>query len=181
MSHSDSSTDAILAKLAAMQATLDTQQAAIVALQEENARLHSALSAEPTTPSGIAPAAHDEDPEVAEEVEATAQRRPGLTSRRSLLRGAAAATAAASVGAVALGAAQPAHAAPLAAGDNFILGQSNDAGAATSILGSSAPFGLEVNMSGSGNNALYASTAAVGSGTAVWGYSGQGIGVMGQT
>lgn len=179
MSHMDSSTDAILAKLAAMQATLDTQQAAIVALQEENARLHAALNAEPATPSGIAPVAHDDAPEAAEE--AGAHARVGLTSRRSLLRGAAAATAAASVGAVALGAAQPAHAAPLAAGDTFILGNANDAGAATSTLTSSAPTGLEVNMSGSGNSAVYASTAAVGSGTAVWGYSGQGIGIMGQT
>jgi hypothetical protein len=172
--------DAILAKLAEMQATLDAQQAtitrqqeAIFALQQENAGAQTAPSAAHTL--------HAVLPERDEATESGGEQSSGL-SRRGLLRGAAAATAAAAtVGAVTLGATQTAHAAPDAYGDNFILGVNNDAGGGTTYLGSSAVTGFEVAVSGSGNGAIYASTAGVGNGTAVWGYSAQGTAITGQT
>jgi hypothetical protein len=175
LSHTDSSTDAILAKLAAMQATLDSQQAAIVALQEENARLHAALNADSVTLHVAASdethgEAHSEASEATGDADAQ-PRRSGLTSRRSLLRGAAAATAAASVGAVALGAAQPAHAAPLADGSALIIGQVNTETTGTTVQ----------NTTSTVTAALAATTVAtdIHSG-AVYGYSLSGAsGVIG--
>jgi anti-sigma-K factor RskA len=186
--------DDILARLTAMQATLDAQQATIaqqqadiVALRQENVRWQHTLAPDalqPTPESSEIPEAHDEAPEAAGEADAQ-PRRGGLTSRRSLLRGAAAATAAASVGAVALGATQPAHAAPQANGSNLILGAYNSASSQTTLDDTSGnqEFVLEVwnktTNTNPVNSAIYG-VAPYGA-TGITGQAATGYGVFGYT
>ena len=183
MSHTDAPMDDILARLTAMQAALDAQQATIAqqqadiaTLRQENAHWRQALASDAlqTTPESSEmreghDGAHDEAHDTAEE--ADAKPRGGLTSRRSLLRGAAAATAA-SVGAVALGAAQPAHAAPQANGSALVIGAVNTETAITE---------LDNTNSGLLQAFLVTTNAGAGLQTAIRGSSLNGaVGVVGQ-
>src|SRR5690242_5115071 len=103
--------DDLIAELAAQVADL---RAEVSALQQR-------LATAPTAPAN------------AIEHSTVADAAPRGTSRRSLLRGAAAATAAAAVATVAVGGVQQAHAAPEATGGAFTLGQANDANATTTL------------------------------------------------
>lgn len=124
------------AKLATQQETIARQEAAIFALQQEHAGQRQAPNEAPAL--HIVSAAHDEASEASDSSE-TPEQRTGLTSRRGLLRGAAAATAAAAtVGAVTLGSTQTAHAAPAATGDTLITGQSNTETSATVLTNTNA-------------------------------------------
>lgn len=118
---------------------------------------------------------------------------PRGTSRRSLLRGAAAATAAAAVATVAVGGVQQAHAAPEATGDTFTLGQGNDANATTTLTNTSGslPNPLLLVSNGNGGNGgtaiegdgdyigVMGSAKGSGAGYGVYGLSDSGPGVFG--
>src|SRR6185437_4631048 len=115
---------------------------------------------------------------------------PRGTSRRSLLRGAAAATAAAAVATVAVGGVQQAHAAPEATGGAFTLGQANDANATTTLQptsGSTPSSILTITTSVRFGAAFTANTAMgtgfsatdTGGGTGLYGNSAGGTGVFG--
>lgn len=185
------------AALARQQQITLQQQEALNALQQE-LRLKSAAPTAPVaaapvtpvivdapaTPHGAAHDAHD-----AHDAPPQAQR---STSRRGLLRGAAAATAAAAVAAVAVGGAEQAHAAPLTSGGNFILGQTNDADAPTILVPTfaSTPFPLmRVDNSATinpslevwGNAGLGAINVSGGTGTGIWVNSGAGDAVFGNS
>jgi hypothetical protein len=110
MSDSTPIVESLVAELARMRASLATlhdtigqQQAEIVALKE--------YLASPDQDSHA-----DDAPRSAAESAQADDARSFTTSRRGLLRGAAAATAAAAVATVAVGGVQQAHAAPLADG-----------------------------------------------------------------
>lgn len=112
--------------------------------------------------------------------------RSGATSRRALLRTAAAGATAAAVGAAAvagdLAGAPIAHAAPEASGGNFILGQTNDAGVPTRLTntgGTSPTPILSVYTFTSGIQGVVAQTAGS---IAVNGYdtAAYGVGVLGE-
>lgn len=178
------------ALLTTQQATITQQQAAIAAL-EQRTPLAQALSAAAADAADGAP---DEAPSVMADDAASHATRPRRgsgrgTSRRGLLRGAAAGAAAVAVAAVAVGGTEQAHAAPLATGGNFLLGDSNSADATTFLSNTTAGgAGLEVTATGGGVG-IYALTdtgyglsgVASGNGTGVIGVGeGTGPGVEGK-
>ena len=162
--------DDLIAELAAQVADL---RAEVSALQQR-------LATAPTAPAN------------AIEHSTVADAAPRGTSRRSLLRGAAAATAAAAVATVAVGGVQQAHAAPEATGGAFTLGQANDANATTTLQptsGSTPSSMLTVTTSVRFGTAFTANTAMgtgfsatdTGGGTGLYGNSAGGTGVFGIT
>ena len=90
-------------------------------------------------------------------------------SRRAMF-GAGAAAAAAAVGVV--GSARPAAA---AAGDNFITGQTNNAGSSTTTLNSSNVNGVFRAINSTNATGLYGQAAGSGDGTQGWSSSGRGV------
>lgn len=207
MTH-DETLAAVLAQLAEVRAALAEQREinaqqreAISALREEMLLRASSLEAAARLAQPESTVTHDS-------ASAAQPERPGAgrkgTSRRSLLRTAAAGAAAAAVATVAAGNVEQAHA---ATGANLILGQANDAGATTSLTnssGSTPTSVLQVSTSvarGSANAAILGSssgatgvqgsdsgsngygvigTASGQSGTGVWGNASLGFGVLGE-
>lgn len=194
---STDSTEALVAELTelrvlltAQQATITQQQAAIAALEQRTplAQASSAAAAE------AADGAPDVAPSVMADDAASHETRPRRgsgrgTSRRGLLRGAAAGAAAVAAAAVAVGGTEQTHAAPLATGDNFLLGESNSADATTFLSSTTAGIGVFESTATGGGTGIYALTdtgvglagIASGNGTGVEGVSeGNGAGVVGK-
>lgn len=142
---------------------LQAERAPVALAQPADARSSEALDAAPTSQPGAG--------------------RPGRhsTSRRGLLRGAAAATAA--VAAVAMGSAEQAHAAPLTSGGNLILGQSNDAGAPTALFPTASttpsPLLQVLNDTLAGGTGIYSTGGAGGIGVEGEASGANGAGVFG--
>ncbi|HZC07050.1 MAG TPA: hypothetical protein VE338_15555 [Ktedonobacterales bacterium] len=186
----DETLSELMAQVAAMRAALVEQQATISDLRAEVRELRAAsLSTPAVEPLATLRPVASSAPESVQSAQ-PAQSRPARTgtSRRGLLRGAAAATAAATVSAVALGASEQAHAAPQATGGNFILGATNDAGAATVLQptsGTTPVSLLTLNNTARGAIAITTNTASgngvsatdSGAGSAIYGRSAGGSGV----
>ncbi len=182
-----SSLAALTAEVAELRAALNDQRETftqVIARQqaEINALRHTTLPAL-TSPAPDMDERANASPASAEPLRLAAP--PQGTSRRGLLRGAAAGAAAAAVAAVAVGGAEQAHAAPQITGGNFILGQTNDANVTTSLVAttSTSPNPL-LSLAVSQGQALYAvSTSGAGlygsttSGRAVYAYADTGTGV----
>lgn len=122
---------------------IEQQQAAITDLRQAVASRMAPGASQAECVAPVVPVVEADAPQPAvaaateSEAESAAPRPSRNTSRRGLLRGAAAGAAAAAVAAVAVGGAQSAHAAPLATGNNWVLGNGNDADATTSLSPSS--------------------------------------------
>jgi hypothetical protein len=113
-------------------ANMQALQAEVTALREEVRMLRGEAASQPAPTEPTAVAATTGTPSSVSNAE-SAYGNGGGTSRRGLLRGAAVGAAAAAVAAVAIGGAEPAHAAPAATGSPLILGQSNNADAPTTL------------------------------------------------
>ena len=172
MADDQSTLESLVAELAQMRATLATQnetitrqEAAIAALQDKLDVAHD----DHAHSAAVAPDNHDGH--------------DYTTSRRGLLRGAAAATAAAAVATVAVGGAQQAHAAPLTDGSAMTVGAANTATLTTALndTAGTATYMFDVTSVSSNSTSAAIHGASSGS-TSVYGVdSSAGVGVEGDT
>ena len=170
MADDQSTLESLVAELAQMRATLATQNETITRQEAAIAALQGKLDAaddDHSRSAAIAPDTHDGH--------------DYTTSRRGLLRGAAAATAAAAVATVAVGGAQQAHAAPLTDGSSMLVGTANTATLTTALndTAGTASYMLEVTSTSSNSTSAAIHATSPSAGMGLLGATATGSGVQG--